>query len=104
MAKSTPCVLTDELVHTLSNARSDAAQMSPRKIVKKPASGRPASKVPSDGHRCPQCRESALMLQRRHVSPARLGAPLVTEYYECQSCDASYKYSPADGRWQAIGG
>ena len=44
------------------------------------------------------------MLQRRHVSPARLGEPLVTEYYECQSCDASYKYSPADGRWQAIGG
>ena len=40
------------------------------------------------------------MLQRRHVSPARLGEPLVTEYYECDSCDARYKYSPAQDRWQ----
>jgi hypothetical protein len=54
-------------------------------------------------HRCPQCREAALMLQRRHVSPARLGEPLVTEYYECDACDAQYKYSPAEDRWQAVG-
>ena len=78
--------------------------MSPKKVVKKSASGPPVDKAAFDGHRCPQCRESALMLQRRHVSPARLGEPLVTEYYECQSCDAGYKYSPADGRWRAIGG
>jgi hypothetical protein len=44
------------------------------------------------------------MLQRRHVSPARMGEPLVTEYYECDSCDAQYKYSPAEDRWQAVGG
>jgi hypothetical protein len=54
------------------------------------------------GHRCPQCREEALVLQRRHVSPARLGAPLVTEYYDCDYCDASYQYSPAENRWKPI--
>ena len=57
--------------------------------------------VPSS-RRCPQCHEVALMLQRRHVSPARLGEPLVTEFYECDYCDASYKYSPAENRWRAI--
>jgi uncharacterized protein with PIN domain len=60
-------------------------------------------KVTPSSHRCPQCRELALTLQRRHVSPARLGEPLVTEYYDCDSCDARYKYSPAQDRWQAMG-
>ena len=53
-------------------------------------------------HRCPQCRAEALILQRRHVSPARLGPALVTEYYDCDYCDASYQYSPADDRWRPI--
>jgi hypothetical protein len=57
--------------------------------------------TPSD-HPCPQCRERALMLQRRHVSPARLGEPLVTEFYDCDCCDASYKYSPAEDRWRRL--
>jgi hypothetical protein len=56
----------------------------------------------SSVHRCPQCREEALVLQRRHVSPARLGPSLVTEYYDCDYCDARYQYSPADNRWKPI--
>ena len=53
-------------------------------------------------HRCPQCREQALVLQKRHVSPPRLGATLVTEYYDCDCCDARYQYSPADDRWKPL--
>jgi uncharacterized protein with PIN domain len=53
-------------------------------------------------HRCPQCREQALVLHRRHVSPPRLGAALVTEYYACNFCDARYQFSPADNRWRPI--
>jgi hypothetical protein len=49
---------------------------------------------------CPQCRAEALVLLRRHVSPPRLGPPLVTEYYECECCDARYQYSPATNRWR----
>ena len=58
--------------------------------------------VNADVHKCPQCREQALVLQRRHVSPARLGAALVTEYYECDFCDARYQFSPADNRWRPL--
>jgi hypothetical protein len=53
-------------------------------------------------HRCPQCREQALVLHRRHVSPPRLGAALVTEFYDCDCCDARYQFSPADNRWRPI--
>ena len=53
-------------------------------------------------HRCPQCREEALVLSRRHVSPARLGAALVTEYWECDCCDAHYQFSPAENRWRLM--
>jgi uncharacterized protein with PIN domain len=60
------------------------------------------AKVTPSTHRCPQCRELALMLQRRHVSPDRLGKPLVTEYYDCDCCDARYKHSPADGTWREL--
>lgn len=60
-----------------------------------------ARAVPSQ-HRCPQCRELALMLQHRHVSPARLGEPLVTEFYECDCCDARVKYSPAANSWRVV--
>lgn len=51
---------------------------------------------------CPQCRQEALVLTRRHVSPPRLGTALVTEYYECDCCDARYQYSPADERWRPL--
>jgi hypothetical protein len=51
---------------------------------------------------CPQCRTDALILLRRHVSPARLGPPLVTEYYECECCDSHYQYSPATDRWRPV--
>jgi uncharacterized protein with PIN domain len=60
------------------------------------------TRVTPSSHRCPQCREQALMLQRRHVSPERLGEPLVTEFYDCDCCDARYKYSPAENRWREL--
>jgi len=53
-------------------------------------------------HRCPQCREQALVLHRRHVSPPRLGASQVTEYWTCDCCDASYQFSPAADRWRPL--
>ncbi len=56
----------------------------------------------STARQCPQCREDALVLHRRHVSPAHLGTPLVTEFYECDCCDARYQYSPAENRWRPI--
>ena len=52
--------------------------------------------------RCPQCRTEALILLRRHVSPERLGTPMVTEYYECECCESQYQYSPATDRWKPI--
>ena len=58
--------------------------------------------VATIAHRCPQCREQTLVLHRRHVSPMRLGAALVTEYWDCDCCDASYKFSPAENRWRPI--
>lgn len=61
------------------------------------------ARVTPSSHRCPQCRENALMLQRRHVSPARLGEPLVTEFYDCDCCDAQFKYSPAIDSWRPLG-
>jgi hypothetical protein len=42
------------------------------------------------------------MLQHRHVSPARLGEPLVTEFYDCDCCDARVKYSPAANTWRVV--
>lgn len=53
-------------------------------------------------HRCPHCRVEALVLYRRHESSPSWGAPLVTEYYDCQFCDAQYQYSPATDRWKPI--
>ncbi len=53
-------------------------------------------------HACPQCRQEALVLTRRHVSPPRLGTALVTEYYDCDCCDAQYQYSPTDDRWRPL--
>lgn len=55
-----------------------------------------------DIRQCPQCRADALILLRRHVSPERLGPPLVTEYYECDACDCRYQYSPATNRWKPV--
>jgi hypothetical protein len=56
----------------------------------------------ADAHRCPQCREETLVLQRRHVSPIRLGPALVTEYYDCDCCDARYQFTPGTNRWRPI--
>ena len=55
-----------------------------------------------EARQCPRCRTAALILLRRHVSPARLGPALVTEYYECDCCDSQYQYSPAEDRWKPI--
>ena len=52
--------------------------------------------------RCPQCREATLVMRHRHVSPSRLGVQLVTEYYDCDFCDAQYQYSPETDRWKPI--
>lgn len=62
-----------------------------------------SGKSNADGtHRCPQCRENALVLDRRHESPVRLGTSLVTEYYDCDYCDARYQYTPATNRWRPV--
>ena len=60
------------------------------------------TRASGEARQCPQCRTEALILLRRHVSPARLGPPLVTEYYECECCESQYQYSPADNRWKPI--
>ena len=60
---------------------------------------------PRLGHstrRCPQCREATLVMRHRQVSPPRLGAQIVTEYYDCDFCDAQYQYSPDTDRWKPI--
>lgn len=67
--------------------------------VRGDAQRRPSA--PAD-HPCPQCRQRTLLLKRRHVSPAHLGDPMVTEYYECDFCEANFQYSPAAGRWKPV--
>jgi hypothetical protein len=66
----------------------------------RPGSGSSGKRGATAAHKCPQCREQTLVLQRRHVSPPQLGPEMVTEYYECDCCDARYQYSPADDRWK----
>lgn len=58
--------------------------------------------APAAAHACPQCRQVALVLTRRHVSPPSLGPAVVTEYYDCDCCDARYQFSPAHERWRPI--
>jgi len=52
------------------------------------------------GHRCRGCRED-LVLVRRHVSPARLGPSITTEFYQCRACDSGYALNVATGTWKA---
>ena len=61
------------------------------------AAGRPSE------HRCRGCRE-LLRLERRHVSPARLGAPMTTEFYSCPACDAGYAFNPTALKWKTWAG
>jgi hypothetical protein len=58
-------------------------------------------KAPST-RRCAMCHETALLLERRHVSPERWGKAVVTEFYECDCCDTRYAYSPAEDRWRRL--
>jgi hypothetical protein len=51
------------------------------------------------GHRCASCRED-LLLVRRHVSPARLGPSITTEFYQCRACDSGYALNLAAGTWK----
>ena len=53
-------------------------------------------------HRCTVCRETALVLERRHVSPERWGTPVVTEFYECDCCDTRYAFSPSESKWRRL--
>jgi hypothetical protein len=53
-------------------------------------------------HCCPRCREQALVLAGRHVSPPRLGTSVTTEFYDCDCCDARYQFSPAENRWRPV--
>jgi hypothetical protein len=41
-------------------------------------------------------------MRNRHVSAAGWGEPVVTEYYECDFCEAHYSYSPATNRWKRL--
>jgi hypothetical protein len=50
-------------------------------------------------HACNAC-GGPLALMRRHVSPARLGPPLTTEYFRCEACDSAYQHTPATGKWK----
>jgi hypothetical protein len=69
-------------------------------VVRQSSSDLPRSTHPT--HRCPQCRVDALILRRRHVSSPGWGDAVITEYYDCDYCDAKYAYSPADGRWKVV--
>jgi len=60
------------------------------------------SHVAPSAHRCRVCRETALIFQRRHVSPERWGEPVVTEFYDCDCCDTRYSYSPASATWRRL--
>jgi uncharacterized protein with PIN domain len=46
---------------------------------------------------CPLCMQQ-LELSRQHVSPARLGAPMTTEFYECPACDSAYAVNTSTGK------
>jgi hypothetical protein len=59
-------------------------------------------RIPTASHRCPQCHTEALVMNRRHVSPPQWGDPVVTEYYDCDYCEAQFTYSPAQNRWKPI--
>jgi hypothetical protein len=50
-------------------------------------------------HSCSHCGQS-LQLVRIHVSPPRLGPPVVTEFYQCVACDSGYAFSASTGRWK----
>ena len=52
--------------------------------------------------RCPQCHTDALIMRRRHISSPGWGPSVSTEYYDCDYCEASYSYSPADRRWKIL--
>lgn len=52
------------------------------------------------GHRCLHCGQD-LRFVRKHVSPARLGAPRSTEFYQCRACDAGYAFNRSEGKWKA---
>jgi hypothetical protein len=41
-------------------------------------------------------------MKRRHVSAPGWGEQVVTEYYDCDYCDARYSYSPAENRWKLL--
>jgi DNA-directed RNA polymerase subunit RPC12/RpoP len=56
----------------------------------------------TSAHRCPQCRVEALIMRRRHVSSPGWGEPVLTEYYDCDYCEAQYSYSPAQNRWKLL--
>ena len=49
------------------------------------------------GQKCRECKQDVIV-RRRHVSPAHLGAPLVTEYHECPACGSGFMYNPATGK------
>jgi hypothetical protein len=51
------------------------------------------------GHLCRLCHQE-LRLVRRHTSPARLGAPVTTEFYQCGACDSGFALNPATGKWK----
>jgi hypothetical protein len=61
-----------------------------------------AARVTHPSHRCLQCRTEALVMRRRHVSGPGWGEPVVTEYYDCDYCEAQYSYSPASRLWKRL--
>ncbi len=54
--------------------------------VRHSTSGVPSPTRPT--RRCLQCHTDALAMRRRHVSAPGWGESVVTEYYDCESCEA----------------
>jgi hypothetical protein len=50
-------------------------------------------------HRCVLCHQD-LHFVRQHVSPARFGPVVTTDFYQCGACDAGFAQNLATGKWQ----
>ena len=76
--------------------RRQSAHMTNLGALRGKAANSPAA---ATTHRCSLCHQE-LHLIRRHVSPARLGDPVTTEFYQCSACDSGFALDVATGKWK----